>query len=113
MGWRNALLIATMAGATVALSACGTTSPRGADILPVQASVINRTGKLISRIEYRPCGDTGAWAPLGVSAIPSGMSAAFQLPAACVDMNAYFDDGKVAGSQRGIRRDFPFTWTLS
>lgn len=82
--------------------------------LPVEATITNYTGRTISRVDYQSCGDAaGVWSQLGIAPIASGATATFQLPTACVNMNAFHDDGRMAGSQTGVKRDFPFKWTLS
>ncbi|MDO9490195.1 MAG: hypothetical protein Q7J32_17625 [Sphingomonadaceae bacterium] len=106
---RNTLVICGLA----MLAGCTTTTEYVAP-LPVEATVTNYTGKTIARIDYQSCGDAaGSWAQLGVGPVASGGTATFQLPTACVNMNAFYEDGRLAGSQTGVKRDFPFKWTLS
>jgi hypothetical protein len=62
-------------------------------------------------VQYQPCGGA-RWAALPNAALAPGRSVTLQLPESCVDLNAYYADGKLAGSQRGIKREFPFTWVL-
>lgn len=101
------------AGAFALLAACTTTSDYVAP-LPVEATVTNYTGKTIARIDYQSCEDSsGNWSQLAIGPIGPGGTSTFQLPAPCVNMNAYYDDGRVAGSQTGVKREFPFKWTLS
>jgi len=103
------LLVGTLA----LLAACTTTTEYVAP-LPVEATLTNYTGKTIARIDYQSCGDAaGSWSQLGIGAVASGATATFQLPTACVNMNAFYEDGRLAGSQTGVKRDFPFKWTLS
>lgn len=104
----------TLAVAGLALLAgCATTTDYVAP-LPVEATISNYTGRTIARIDYQSCGDAaGVWSQLGVGPIAPGATATFQLPTACVNMNAFHDDGRLAGSQTGVKRDFPFKWTLS
>lgn len=100
-------------GGLATLAGCATTTEYVAP-LPVEATVTNYTGKTIARIDYQSCGDaSGSWAQLGVGPVASGRTATFQLPTACVNMNAFYEDGRLAGSQTGVKRDFPFKWTLS
>jgi hypothetical protein len=95
------------------VAACSTTTDYVAP-LPVEATVTNYTGKTIARIDYQSCGDSAdSWSPLAISPVAPGGSAQFQLPAPCVNMNAYYEDGRTAGSQTGVKREFPFKWTLS
>lgn len=97
-------------GAALAIGGCATT-PSGPDINPVMATVFNQTGQSIDSIRYQSCGST-EWLPVPVAAVPSGARAQFQLPAPCVNLIAYYPDGRTAGTQTGVRRDFPFQWTL-
>lgn len=76
-----------------------------------QATITNSTGKAIGAVQYQRCGST-QWSALPISALAPGRSVTLQLPEDCVDLDAFYADGKVAGSQRGIKRDFPFTWVL-
>ena len=102
-----------LAGALATLAGCATTTDYVAP-LPVEATLTNYTGKTIARIDYQSCGDAaGSWAQLGVGPVAAGGTTTFQLPAACVNMNAFYEDGRLAGSQTGVKRDFPFKWTLS
>jgi hypothetical protein len=103
----GALLLAAIA------AGCATTSTEVA-ALPVLATVTNSTGKTIGVINYRSCDNrSGEWIPLELPALAPNTMNKFQLPAACVDLQALYSDGKVAGSQTGVRRDFPFKWVLS
>ena len=74
--------------------------------------VVNKTGKALGSVQYQPCGANGEWAPLAGSALAAGASLRLTLPAACTDLNAYYADGKLAGQQRGVKREFPFEWAL-
>lgn len=105
----KALLVGTLA----MLAGCATTTEYVAP-LPVEATLTNYTGKTIARIDYQSCGDSaGTWSQLGVGPVASGGTATFQLPAPCVNMNAFYEDGRLAGTQTGVKREFPFKWTLS
>ena len=94
------------------VAACSTTTDYVAP-LPVEATITNRMGKTISRIDYQTCEDTSGWSQLAVGEIAPGGSVRVQLPAPCVNMNAFNSDGRLVGSQTGVKREFPFTWTLS
>jgi len=110
---RGIAALAAVAG-VLALGGCADMGPRGPEVLPVTATVSNYTGRPIARIDYQPCGaGEGSWQPLPIGTLPAGASAQFQLPAACVNLTAFYGDGKVAGQQTGVKRDFPFTWTIS
>lgn len=106
-GTRIALVFA-LAG----LSACATVPTSDVTIKPVTATVSNLSGKTVSSINYQPCDETGSWLPLGVGPIASGNSATFDIPAPCVNLQAFYSDGRLAGSQSGVRRDFPFSWVI-
>lgn len=77
---------------------------------PPKAQVHNGTGKDIVGIRWRACGSQ-AWQPLNVS-LASGRGMQLALPAPCVDLDAFWAEERLAGSQRNVRRDFPFTWLL-
>lgn len=95
------------------VAACATTSEYVAP-LPVEARITNNLGKTISRIDYQSCDNSaGGWSQLAVGEIAPGGTVTVQLPAPCVNMNAYNSDGRLVGSQTGVKREFPFTWTLS
>jgi hypothetical protein len=110
---RSIITKAAAFGALALLGACATTTEYVAP-LPVEATLSNFTGRTIARVEYQTCGDSsGNWSPLSIGEVAPGQSTKFQLPADCVNMNAYHDNGRLAGSQTGVKRDFPFKWTLS
>ena len=95
------------------LSACDTTQSSHVQIRPVLATVSNVSGKTISSITYQPCGASAdAWSPVSVGSIPSGGEASFDIPDACVNLQAFYADGRQAGSQTGVRRDFPLSWVI-
>jgi hypothetical protein len=97
----------------VALQGCETIPSSQIEVLPVQATVSNLSGKSISAINYQPCGaPSDEWSPVGVGYIANGATATFDLPAACVNLQAFYEDGKLAGSQSGIKREFPFSWVI-
>jgi hypothetical protein len=103
----------TLLAAALALSACETAPSTGVAVLPVMAKVSNVSGKTINSITYQPCdagGDT--WSPVPVGTIASGGSATFDIPASCVNLQAFYADGRLAGSQSGVRRDFPLSWVI-
>ncbi|HUG23808.1 MAG TPA: hypothetical protein VMN83_14910 [Albitalea sp.] len=72
----------------------------------------NNTGKALGSVHYQRCGGADSWSPVPRSALVPGASVTFTLPEACVNLNAYYADGKLAGQQRGIKREFPFNWVL-
>lgn len=99
--------------AVVALAGCETVPTSQVEILPVEATVANRSGQTIASINYQPCdAPADGWSPIGIKPIPSGANAKFDLPAPCVNLQAFFANGKLAGSQSGIKREFPFSWVV-
>jgi len=80
--------------------------------LPVEAKVSNLSGKTISSINYQPCGAGTGWSPVGIGPIADGSGATFDIPDACVNLQAYYADGRLAGSQSGVKRDYPFSWVI-
>ncbi len=110
---RSFVTQAVALGSLMLLGACATTTEYVAP-LPVEASLSNYTGRAITRVDYQACGDSaGNWSPLSIGSVAPGGTVKFQLPADCVNMNAYNDAGKLVGTQTGVKRDFPFKWTLS
>lgn len=79
--------------------------------LRIEATLVNLTGESLQRVEYRACGAAG-WNRLDLAPVPTGATVKFQLSEQCVDLDAYYSSGKLAGSQRGVNRDYPFKWTL-
>lgn len=107
-------LVATIAATVPLLAGCTTAAPSGVDAAPVSATVVNMTGRTIARINYQECGSApDRWIALQIGPLPAGGRAQFPLPAACVNLVAIYEDGRPAGTQVGVRRDFPFQWTLS
>jgi hypothetical protein len=77
-----------------------------------EATIINKTGKALASVQYQACGGATGWSALPGSALSPGGSMRVTLPAACTDLNAFYADGKLAGQQRGVKREFPFEWAL-
>ena len=101
------------AAAATVLSGCETVPSSQVNVLPVTAKVSNASGKTVNSITYQRCGaQSDSWSPVSVGAIPAGSSATFDIPDACVNMQAFYADGKLAGTQSGVRRDFPFSWVI-
>lgn len=91
-------------------SACAQTPPL--QIAP-RITVVNRTSAEIAAILYRPCGaSTGVWQTLPMDALPPGQSLVTAFPADCADFTAQFSSGRTAGSQTGVKRQFPFRWDI-
>jgi hypothetical protein len=81
---------------------------------PVAAQIVNQTGKAIARVEFQTCdAPADQWSALSVPTIGSGQYVQFQLPSSCANFRALDATGKVVGTQTGVRRDFPFRWTIS
>ena len=98
-----------LALASAILAGCASTPVHVA--MP-EATVINKTGKALASVQFRRCGSEGDWTALPGSALAAGASLRVMLPADCSDLNAYYADGKLAGQQRGVKREFPFEWAL-
>lgn len=77
-----------------------------------EAVVHNRQYTRVKTLAFRPCDTTRAWVPIHGSSIASGASLRFELPKACVDLQAQSEDGKVLGTQYDIKRQYPFRWEL-
>ena len=90
--------------------ACATV-PQSTVPLPVEATLINLTGESLARVEYRACG-ANSWSQLDQAPVLAGATVKFKISDQCVDLDAYYSSGKLAGSQRGVNRNYPFTWTL-
>jgi hypothetical protein len=97
----------------ISLSALfGACSSKPVLVVPPQATVSNQTGKPVV-IRYQRCGSTpDQWVQLSDGALAQGGATRFPLPAECVNFDALYADGRVAGSQRSIRNEFPFEWVL-
>lgn len=94
-----------------ALVAACATAPEPVVPLRIEATLVNLTGESLQRVEYRSCGTQG-WNRVDLAPVPSGATVKFQLSEQCVDLDAYYGNGKLAGSQRGVNRDYPFKWTI-
>lgn len=103
---RSCLLVALTA---LMLAACAG-KPR--QVVEPRATISNNTGKSIAAVQYKACGSRGGWTPLPQSVIPPGGVKSYAMPEDCVDLMALHGDGKVAGTQRDIKREFPFNWVL-
>ncbi|MFO1379207.1 MAG: hypothetical protein U1F63_02385 [Chitinivorax sp.] len=98
-----------IAALPLALAACASAP---IEVAP-DAQVFNRTHKQIKTIAYRPCDTPNAdWTPVQDTAIAGGTMLRLTLPAACTDLQAWAVDGKVIGTQTGVKRQFPFRWQL-
>ena len=104
---RRAWAAATLAALLLAGGCASTRLPSE----PPKAQIHNGTGKDIVGLRWRACGSQ-AWLPLPVGTLASGRGTQVALPAPCVDLDAFWAEERLAGSQRNVRRDFPFTWLL-
>jgi hypothetical protein len=98
--------------AALAVSALAGCSSTPVNVASPEATVANNTGKALGSVNYQRCGGADSWSPVPRSALAPGATVTFTLPEACVNLNAYYADGKLAGQQRGIKREFPFNWVL-
>jgi len=110
---KSHFIFAVMA-ASGAVAGCAAPAPREEEaVVGTEATIVNLTRKPIARIVFQQCGTVPEnWQPLKVPQLDSGRSVTLNLPPGCVDLNAYADDGKLAGTQRQIRTQFPFRWDL-
>lgn len=105
---RAGLGLATLLG--LLLSACASAPPA---VIEPMASIHNNSGKALREIRYQACGqDESSWSTLPDSRLTPGARKQFRLPGQCVNLLAYYEDGKVAGTQRGVKREFPLSWVL-
>lgn len=97
------------ATALLTLAACASDPVQ---VVQPRATISNNTGKALASVQYRRCEAGGDWTTLPQSALANGRAIVVDLPEACVDLAAYHADGKVAGRQHGVKREYPFSWTL-
>lgn len=91
------------------LAACASTP---IEVAP-DALIFNRSQKQIRTISYRTCDSTdAAWMAIEGTAVAGGGVLRLALPAECVDLQAQAADGKIIGTQTGVKRQFPFRWQL-
>jgi hypothetical protein len=108
----NKKLRAQLAPCMVLAAWLGACASAPKPVAPPQATVSNLTGKPVS-IRYQRCGGPAEpWLPLDHPALASGAMTRFVPPADCVNFDAFYPDGRLAGSQRSIRNEFPFEWVL-
>jgi len=107
---RPAVALAMIAVVGIVLTGCADTRPTS---MGAEATITNQAKKTITRLAYEKCGASAdGWAPLAAPAIRPNQTIKLDLPPGCIDLNAFYDDGKLAGSQRGISTNFPFSWEL-
>lgn len=93
----------------LALAACASAP---IEVAP-DALIFNRSQKQIRTISYRICDNSDAgWIAIEGTAVAGGGVLRLALPAECVDLQAQTTDGKVIGTQTGVKRQFPFRWQL-
>lgn len=101
--------ILVVAGLATVLAACAT-QPK---VVDPKVQIENRTGKRIVQIMYRKCGlFTDEWSPLQDVALSHNEYVQIELPVDCADLQAVLAGGRVAGTQQGIKKQFPFKWVL-
>ena len=92
------------------MTGCADTRPNA---VGAEATIANRAKKPITRIVYEKCGASpDGWLPLSAPQVGPYQSIKLTLPPGCIDLNAFYADGKLAGSQRGITTNFPLLWEL-
>ena len=91
------------------LSAC---AGKPTQVVRPHATVSNLTGKPVA-IRYQRCGSPAdQWQTTERQNLVPGASMRFVMPEECVNFEALYADGRVAGSQRSIRDEYPFEWVL-
>lgn len=107
----HALCGRLLGAALIALiSGCAAPPPPAPD--PV-TTILNSTGKSLAEVRYQLCGNAGEdWTRVKDSALRHGASVEFVIPADCINLIAVYEDGKVAGTQTGVKKLFPFRWVL-
>jgi len=83
-------------------------------LLEPNIHITNLSGRTIKQILYRECDTTAdVWLPLNNGAlISSRYEVHVALPVECADLQAIFLDGKIAGTQQNIKKQFPLKWTF-
>lgn len=106
---------AALAALVLPLAACASYTPptRTINVAPVQAKVTNYSAKTVASIGYQSCdANSDVYTTIPVGPLAPNTYVEFDLPAPCVNMQALYADGKRAGLQTGVRREFPFSWVI-
>lgn len=81
--------------------------------LAPRITVVNRTTLVIAEVRYRSCGaSTELWHHLELAPLQPESSAVTDFPLPCADLSAQYADGRTAGSQSGVKQQFPFRWDI-
>ncbi len=104
-------ILATVAG-TAMIAGCAS-APKEEVIASINGTLINRSRRPIARVIYQECAQNPEnWLPVNVALVATSQTAKFNIPKPCVDLNAFYDDGRLAGSQRGVRGKYPLEWVI-
>lgn len=80
-----------------------------------RVSVLNRSGAMVAVIRYQSC-DAGndVWLAFDASGLAQGLTIYFEYPEgiSCLNFRAISSQGKVLGTQTGVRQNTPFNWVL-
>ena len=105
--------ICLLAGIVVAysLSAC---APAAVIQLAPRITVVNKASMVVTELRYRPCGAAlEIWQGLAVAMpLHPGQAVVADFPLPCSDFSALYADGRTAGTQTGIKQQFPFRWDI-
>lgn len=108
----RALVVICVVGSVVGLSGCASAPPVQTNT-GIEGTISNHTKRSIVRVAYQECGQKPEnWMPVSVAALAVNQRAAFRVSTTCADFDAFFDDGKLAGSQRGVQNKYPLEWVI-
>lgn len=102
--------VLTSIALAVAVTSC---APAPVQLMP-RITVVNRANLAITELRYRPCdAPTEIWQTLQVTMpLAPGQAVLTDFPLPCSDFIAQYADGRTAGTQSGIKRQFPFRWDI-
>jgi hypothetical protein len=80
-----------------------------------RVSVFNGSGAVVAVVRYQSCGaGDDAWLAFDASGLAVGQGTYFEYPEgiSCLNFRAISSQGKVLGTQTGVRQNTPFNWVL-
>lgn len=80
-----------------------------------RVSVLNRSGAIVAVVRYQSCAvSNDTWVAFAASELAQGQSIYFEYPEgiSCLSFQAISRQGKVLGTQTGVRQNTPFNWVL-
>lgn len=82
--------------------------------LAPRITVVNKANMVVTELRYRPCdAPVEIWQSLAVTMpLRSGQAVVADFPLPCSDFSALYADGRTAGTQTGIKQQFPFRWDI-